>query len=76
MPDVKNNRKRNQEIHRLTIMKITRYIHRPNLTELGMGNTNETYMLIGGGIDLSSVFPVGVDTNVVDQTKGKKIKTK
>lgn len=52
-------------------MKITRYIHRPNLTELGMGNTNETYMLIGGGIDLSSVFPVGVDTKVVDQTNGK-----
>lgn len=52
-------------------MKITRYIHRPNLTELGMGNTNETYMLIGGGIDLSSVFPVGVDTEVVDQTNNK-----
>lgn len=53
-------------------MKITRYIHRPNLTELGMGNTNETYMLIGSGIDLSSIFPNGVDTEVVDQVNSKR----
>jgi hypothetical protein len=54
-------------------MKITvrQYCHRPNVTELGQGNTHETYMLINADVDLSSIFPPGTDVEVED-TKTKK----
>ena len=54
-------------------MKITvrQYCHRPNVTELGQGNTHETYMLINADVDLSSIFPSGTDVEVED-TKTKK----
>lgn len=51
--------------------KISQYLHRPNLTELGMGNTHETYMLINSDTNLSSLFPPAVETSVKDYTNGK-----
>ena len=46
--------------------KLIQYIHRPNMTELGMGNTHETYMLVQSGIDLSCIFPPSVNVQVKD----------
>ena len=46
--------------------RITQYLHRPNTTELGMGNTHETYMLINKDYDLSELFPVGQNVDVED----------
>lgn len=50
--------------------KIIQYIHRPNMTELGLGNTHETYMLVDSKTDMSVVFPPGRDVTVVDPTRG------
>lgn len=46
--------------------KITQYVHRPNSTELGLGNTHECYMLVGTDIDMSDIFPPGEDVLVRD----------
>ena len=56
--------------------KIIQYIHRPNTTELGMGNTHETYMLINSDINLRAIFPVGVDVFVEDTDTHKKYSLK
>ena len=56
--------------------KFIQYIHRPNKTELGMGNTHETYMLIGSTTDLSKVFPVGNEVLVEDSNSKKQYKLK
>ena len=50
---------------------ISQYIHRPNTTELGLGNTHETYLLVGTNFDLSSIFTPGVEVNVIDSRSGK-----
>lgn len=50
---------------------VHQYCHRPNITELGLGNTHETYMLINADVDLSSIFPSGIEVDVED-TKTKK----
>ena len=46
--------------------KIYQYIHRPNNTELGKGNTHETYLLISKDVDLSHLFPPGQEVKVND----------
>ncbi len=51
--------------------KIIQYIHRPNMTELGLGNTHETYLLVDSKTDMSKVFPLGKDTIVEDILMGK-----
>ena len=51
--------------------KIIQYTHRPNTTELGMGNTHETYMLVSADTDLSTIFPNGIDVKVRDALSGK-----
>ena len=55
----------------MSTVKIIQYVHRPNTTELGLGNTHETYMLIGTDVDLSQVFPPTVDVTIKDPIKGK-----
>lgn len=45
---------------------IRQYMHRPNATELGIGNTHETYMLVNKDTDLSPMFPIGVEIEVED----------
>lgn len=55
---------------------IQQYLHRPNATELGQGNTNECYMLISTEIDISDIFPVGVEISVQDTQSGKVYKLK
>ena len=50
---------------------IRQYTHRPNLTELGMGNTNETYLHVSKDFDLSQMFTPGIEVYVED-TKTKK----
>ena len=52
-------------------IKITQYLHRPNTTELGMGNTHETYMLISTDTDLSGIFPPTMDVKVRDLASSK-----
>lgn len=52
-------------------IKITQYLHRPNTTELGMGNTHETYMLISTDTDLSGIFPPSKDVMVRDLASSK-----
>ncbi|MCD8290402.1 MAG: AAA family ATPase [Prevotella sp.] len=52
-------------------IKLTQYTHRPNATELGLGNTHETYMLIVSDIDLSSLFPPTVEVKVHDSKTSK-----
>ena len=51
--------------------KITQYVHRPNSTELGLGNTHECYMLVGTDIDMSDIFPPGEDVLVHDTVSPK-----
>lgn len=51
--------------------KLIQYTHRPNTTELGMGNTHETYMLINSDIDLSGIFPPSIEVKVRDVVSGK-----
>ena len=51
--------------------KIIQYIHRPNMTELGLGNTHETYMLVESKTDLSDVFPPNIETAVEDTASGQ-----
>ncbi len=48
------------------IVKITQYTHRPNSTELGLGNTHECYMLVATGIDMSGIFPPGESVSIYD----------
>ena len=50
--------------------KIIQYIHRPNMTELGLGNTHETYLLVDTKTDMSTVFPPGKDVTVEDPRMG------
>lgn len=50
--------------------KVIRYIHRPNLTELGMGNTHDKYM-VGQDQELSTIFPEGVSVDLKDIYTGK-----
>ena len=52
-------------------IKIIQYTHRPNSTELGLGNTHETYMLINSETDLTSIFPIASNVIVVDSVSGK-----
>lgn len=51
--------------------KLIQYIHRPNATELGLGNTHETYMLVNSKTDLSCIFPPQVEVSVRDALSGK-----
>ena len=51
--------------------KLIQYTHRPNATELGMGNTHETYMLINSDKDLSAIFPPSIDVKVRESDSGK-----
>ncbi len=51
--------------------KIYQYIHRPNNTELGKGNTHETYLLISKDVDLSHLFPPGQEVKVNDLISDK-----
>lgn len=51
--------------------KLIQYTHRPNTTELGMGNTHETYMLINSNTDLSGIFPPSIEVKVRDVVSGK-----
>ncbi len=44
---------------------IIQYVHRPNMTELGMGNTHDRY-LVGPEDKLKQLFPLGVYTKVHD----------
>ena len=48
------------------IVKITQYTHRPNSTELGLGNTHECYMLVAADIDMSGIFPSGESVSIYD----------
>lgn len=52
--------------------KLTQYTHRPNSTELGMGNTHETYMLISADNNLAPIFPPAVEVKVRDVASGKR----
>lgn len=62
----------NQEIHIImSNTKLIQYTHRPNMTELGMGNTHETYMLINTNTDLSGIFPPSIEVKVRDAVSGK-----
>ncbi len=52
--------------------KLSQYTHRPNMTELGLGNTHETYMLISTDTDLSHMFPPSIEVMVRDVISGKR----
>lgn len=52
--------------------KIYQYLHYPNATELGQGNTHETYLMIEKKFDLSKIFPAGITVKVTDLSSGKK----
>ncbi len=52
--------------------RITQYLHYLNATELGKSGTHETYLSISKDVDLSNIFPLGVDVAVED-IKSRKI---
>lgn len=60
----------------MNAITIQQYLHRPNATELGQGNTNECYMLISTEIDISDIFPIGVEISTQDTWSGKVYKLK
>lgn len=49
---------------------IIQYIHRPNLTELGMGNTNDKYLVCPAS-EAKFFFPEGKETIVFDEDSDK-----
>lgn len=53
-------------------VKITQYTHRPNSTELGLGNTHECYMLVGTDFDMSGIFPPGEGVSIYDALTRKR----
>ena len=55
------------------MIKLIQYIHRPNNTELGKGNTHETYLLIKSDFvsALSKMFPPSEEVSAYD-VQGKK----
>ena len=55
----------------MSASKIIQYIHRPTLTELGMGNTHDRYLVVDADKDLSNVFPLGVGVNLTDTVSNK-----
>lgn len=55
----------------MSTTKIIQYTHRPNATEIGLGNTHETYMLISADTDLTQLFPPSIDVRVKDTLSGK-----
>lgn len=55
----------------MSVTKIIQYIHRPIMTELGLGNTHETYMLVDSKTDMSGVFPPGESVDVFNSTQNK-----
>ena len=55
----------------MSCTKIIQYIHRPNMTELGLGNTHETYMLVDSKTNMSDVFPPGIETAVEEMSSGQ-----
>lgn len=50
---------------------IKQYLHRPNATELGIGNTHETYLLVNSNIDLSDIFPKSTPVEIEDKSLSK-----
>lgn len=56
--------------------RIIQYIHRPNKTELGQGNTHEAYMLIDSKTDVSDLCPPGVEVLVTDPLKKRTYRLK
>ena len=52
-------------------IRITQYTHRPNKTELGIGNTHECYLLVGSDIDMSGIFPPAQDVAIHDAMSKK-----
>lgn len=55
----------------MSASRIIQYIHRPTLTELGMGNTHDRYLVVDSDKDLSNVFPLGVVVNLTDTVSNK-----
>lgn len=49
---------------------ISQYLHRPNTTELGKGNTHEYYLLVASEYNLSAIFPPAIEVNVKDANSG------
>ena len=50
---------------------VKQYLHRPNITELGLGNTNETYLLVNTEFDLSDMFPPAKEVNIKEFNSSK-----
>lgn len=50
---------------------VKQYLHRPNTTELGLGNTNETYLLVNTEFDLSDMFPPAKEVNIKEFSSSK-----
>ena len=51
--------------------RIIQYIHRPTLTELGLGNTHDRYLVVDSDKDLSNIFPLGVEISLLDSISNK-----
>lgn len=49
---------------------ISQYLHRPNTTELGKGNTHEYYLLVASEYNLRAIFPPTIEVNVKDANSG------
>ena len=47
-------------------MKIIQLTSYPNPNELGLGNTNETYIRIENSLNVSDIFPINTDVPILD----------
>ena len=52
-------------------MKIKQLTSYPNPNELGLGNTNETYIRVENSLDVSDIFPANVEVAILDSKTGK-----
>lgn len=52
-------------------MKIKQLTSYPNPNELGLGNTNETYIRVENSLDVSDIFPANVEVKITDSKTGK-----
>ena len=60
----------------MSMLTITQYTHRPNMTELGWASTHETYMLVNKEFDLFDIFPPQIEIEVTDTKSAKKYELK
>ena len=52
-------------------MKIKQLTSYPNPNEIGLGNTNDSYIRVENSLDVSDIFPLNEEVSIIDSKTGK-----